>query len=45
MANQAFEDLDTVEVLVCARCRELDTPQKLISGLTRFHSWPEAAVS
>lgn len=37
--------LDSFEDVVCARCRELDTQQKLISGLTRFHRWPEAAVS
>lgn len=45
VANQAFADLDAFEDVVCARCRELDTQQKLISGLTRFHWWPEAAVS
>ena len=45
VANQAFEDLDTFEDAVWARCRELDTQQELISGLTRFHWWPEAAVS
>jgi transposase len=43
IANAAIKTLDELEERLVARCRQLIDQRELISGLTNFHWWPQAA--
>lgn len=41
LSNRDYVDLDEMEEVVNARCRELSDQPSVVSAHTRFHWWPE----